>query len=278
MTGASDDDGRFEVRLATPGDLRVIVSDTAHEPCVRDFAAAELGGAEPDRMALLQPRPRPRRQRDPRAHPPRPPRGDPADADEDRADHRPRDDRRPAAGAAEHARRRARAVRPRPADRARRQPGRHGRVHRRRADPGPLPLPGRAVGVHRQPHRQDRLLPGRVRRPLRPLHRRRRRRRHQGRRGPLAARRGRHQPARFVGVRRRSGAGRRCAPASPFAAATSTRSCRSILPYFVPQRAGLDVLHGRARVLGLPGAGRQGPAPAAAARRCSPTAAAIRWS
>ena len=47
MTGASDDDGRFEVRLGAPGDLRVVVSDTAHEPCVRDFAAAELGGAEP---------------------------------------------------------------------------------------------------------------------------------------------------------------------------------------------------------------------------------------
>ena len=54
MTGATDDDGRFEVRLGAPGDLRVIVSDTAHEPCVRDFAAAELGGAEPDRVDLLR--------------------------------------------------------------------------------------------------------------------------------------------------------------------------------------------------------------------------------
>ncbi len=34
VTG-TDDDGRFEVRGAAPGGLRVIVSDTEHEPCIR---------------------------------------------------------------------------------------------------------------------------------------------------------------------------------------------------------------------------------------------------
>jgi len=45
--GATDDDGRFEIRMPAPADLRVLVSDTAHEPCVRDFSAAELGGPNP---------------------------------------------------------------------------------------------------------------------------------------------------------------------------------------------------------------------------------------
>lgn len=45
--GATDDDGRFEVRAAGPGPLLVIVSDATHESCVRDFTAAELGGASP---------------------------------------------------------------------------------------------------------------------------------------------------------------------------------------------------------------------------------------
>jgi hypothetical protein len=43
----SDDGGRFEVRAEAPGGLRVIVSDTTHEPCIRDFAPAELGGPTP---------------------------------------------------------------------------------------------------------------------------------------------------------------------------------------------------------------------------------------
>jgi len=47
VVGASDDDGHFDVRLASPGDLRVIVADTMHEACVRDFTAAELGGPSP---------------------------------------------------------------------------------------------------------------------------------------------------------------------------------------------------------------------------------------
>ena len=45
--GTTDEDGRFEVRLGAAVDLRVVVSDTAHESCVRDFAAAELGGLNP---------------------------------------------------------------------------------------------------------------------------------------------------------------------------------------------------------------------------------------
>jgi TonB family protein len=43
VVGTTDDDGRFEVRSATPDALRVIVSETAHESCIRDFTAAELG-------------------------------------------------------------------------------------------------------------------------------------------------------------------------------------------------------------------------------------------
>jgi TonB family protein len=47
LVGTTDDDGRFEVRVSTPGDIRVVVSDTAHESCVRDFSAAEVGGPSP---------------------------------------------------------------------------------------------------------------------------------------------------------------------------------------------------------------------------------------
>jgi len=47
MEAATDDDGRFEVRSAAAGDLRVIVSDATHESCVRDFGATELGGGTP---------------------------------------------------------------------------------------------------------------------------------------------------------------------------------------------------------------------------------------
>ena len=42
---ATDDDGRFEVRGAAPGGLRVIVSDTEHEPCIQDFTPMQLGGS-----------------------------------------------------------------------------------------------------------------------------------------------------------------------------------------------------------------------------------------
>jgi TonB family protein len=47
VVGATDDDGRFEVRTGQAGALRVIVSDTRHESCVRDFAAGELTGPNP---------------------------------------------------------------------------------------------------------------------------------------------------------------------------------------------------------------------------------------
>ncbi|HXU01051.1 MAG TPA: TonB-dependent receptor, partial [Polyangia bacterium] len=46
VVGTTDDDGRFEVR-APEGALRVVVSDTLHDSCVRDFAAAELAGPNP---------------------------------------------------------------------------------------------------------------------------------------------------------------------------------------------------------------------------------------
>ncbi|HZF30273.1 MAG TPA: TonB-dependent receptor, partial [Gammaproteobacteria bacterium] len=47
VVGATDADGRFEVRARAPRGLRVVLSDTAHEPCVRDFTAAEVAGAAP---------------------------------------------------------------------------------------------------------------------------------------------------------------------------------------------------------------------------------------
>jgi TonB family protein len=47
IVATTDDDGRFEVRVATPGALRVVVSDSLHEACVRDFSAAEIGGTTP---------------------------------------------------------------------------------------------------------------------------------------------------------------------------------------------------------------------------------------
>ncbi|HVR02492.1 MAG TPA: energy transducer TonB, partial [Polyangia bacterium] len=39
VVGATDADGRFEVRARAPRGLREILSDTAHEPCERDFTA-----------------------------------------------------------------------------------------------------------------------------------------------------------------------------------------------------------------------------------------------
>ena len=47
IVGATDADGHFEVRARAPRGLRVIVSETAHEPCIRDFTAAELAGPAP---------------------------------------------------------------------------------------------------------------------------------------------------------------------------------------------------------------------------------------
>jgi TonB family protein len=47
VVGATDDDGRFEVRARAPNGLRVIVTDTAHEPCVREFTAIEVSGSVP---------------------------------------------------------------------------------------------------------------------------------------------------------------------------------------------------------------------------------------
>ena len=148
VVGTTDDDGRFEVRVSAPGALRVVVSDTVHESCVRDFTAAELGGPTPVEWSCFT-RERARGLNETRVRGARrTPRGDPADTDQGGADDGSWDHRRPAARAAEHARGRARAVRPGAADRARRQPDRHRRLHRRRADPGPVPLPGGAVGVH----------------------------------------------------------------------------------------------------------------------------------
>jgi TonB family protein len=45
VVGVTDDQGRFEVRGPAPGGLRVIVGDSEHQSCIRDFAANELGGS-----------------------------------------------------------------------------------------------------------------------------------------------------------------------------------------------------------------------------------------
>jgi TonB family protein len=47
VVSATDDQGAYEVRAAAPHGLRVILSDSMHEPCIRDFTAAELSGAVP---------------------------------------------------------------------------------------------------------------------------------------------------------------------------------------------------------------------------------------
>ena len=48
---ATGEDGRFEVRGAAPGGLRVIVSDTEHEPCIQDFSPTQLGGSVVPQMS-----------------------------------------------------------------------------------------------------------------------------------------------------------------------------------------------------------------------------------
>ena len=157
---------------ADPGDLRVLVSDTAHEPCVRDFTAAELGGPNPVEWSCFAPQARRRPQRDARPGARRAPRGDEGDADQGRADHRAR-----------HASAiRCACCRTCRASRARRSAS--GLLIVRGANPsdtgvfiGGEPIPvlyhflAGTVGVHGEPDRQDRLLPGRFRRPVRPLHR-----------------------------------------------------------------------------------------------------------
>jgi TonB family protein len=55
VVGTTDDDGRFEIRAAA-ADLRVVVTDTAHEPCVRDFSTAELGARDPVEWTCFAPR------------------------------------------------------------------------------------------------------------------------------------------------------------------------------------------------------------------------------
>jgi TonB family protein len=47
VVGTTDDEGRFEVRANEAGPLRVVVSDTLHEACVRDFGTGELAGPNP---------------------------------------------------------------------------------------------------------------------------------------------------------------------------------------------------------------------------------------
>ena len=47
IVGATDAEGHFEVRANASAGLRVILSETSHEPCIRDFTTAELAGGAP---------------------------------------------------------------------------------------------------------------------------------------------------------------------------------------------------------------------------------------
>jgi TonB family protein len=47
VVGVTGEDGHFEVRARAPRGLRVIITDTEHEPCVREFSALEVSGAVP---------------------------------------------------------------------------------------------------------------------------------------------------------------------------------------------------------------------------------------
>jgi TonB family protein len=53
VVGSTDDTGRFEVHAEAPGGVRVIVSDTAHDPCVRDVTPAELAAPAPVEWSCL---------------------------------------------------------------------------------------------------------------------------------------------------------------------------------------------------------------------------------
>jgi TonB family protein len=47
VVGATDEQGAFQVRAVAPHGVRVILSDSMHDPCIRDFTAAEVSGAVP---------------------------------------------------------------------------------------------------------------------------------------------------------------------------------------------------------------------------------------
>ncbi len=55
VIASTDEDGRFEVRGPPGGAARLIISDTEHEPCVRDVRIPDLGGA-PVEIACSSPR------------------------------------------------------------------------------------------------------------------------------------------------------------------------------------------------------------------------------
>jgi TonB family protein len=55
VVGTTDDNGRFEVRGAAPGGLRVIISDTEHQPCIQDFSPMQLGGSVVPQMSCYAP-------------------------------------------------------------------------------------------------------------------------------------------------------------------------------------------------------------------------------
>ena len=155
------------------------------------------------------------------------------------------------------------ALRPRLADRARREPRRDRRVHRRRAGAAALSLPGRALGVQRLPHRQDRLLPGRLRRALRAVRRA----------APSTSRSRATCGSTLHGAAdinlRDSSAYVEGPLADGWRASFAVRRSYidAILPFVIKPKIGSTLRDLRARLLGLPGARRQGPRAAAASPR-----------
>ena len=236
-------------------DLRVVVSDTAHESCVRDFSAAELGGPAPVDWSCFA---------------------------------------RARAGGLNETRVRARAEHPEETKQTltkaelttvpgtigdplrvlqnmpgvARAPFGLGLLIVRGANPtdtgvfiGGEPIPvlyhflaGPSVFTHNLIDKID-FYPGgfgvRYGRFIGGA----RRRQPQGQRRPHAPRRGRHQPARLVGLRRRG----RCRGGMRTSFAVRRSYIDTLLPYFIPDAGRLDVRHRRAGLLGLPGARRQGP-------------------
>jgi TonB family protein len=55
IVGMTDEDGRFGVRGPAPGGIKIIVSDTDHEPCIREFSLNELGGSVVPQMSCYAP-------------------------------------------------------------------------------------------------------------------------------------------------------------------------------------------------------------------------------
>ena len=266
VIGATDDDGRFEVRVGEPGALRVIVSDTAHESCVRDFAAGELAGSTPVEWSCFAPkRAGGLNETRVRARPEHP---------EETKETLTRAELTTVPGTLGDP---LRVLQNMPG--VARAPFGLGLLIVRGANPSdtgvfiggePIPvlyhfLAGPSVFTANLIDKID-FYPGgfgvrygRYMGGVVDVARQERRR-------PHAARRGRHQPARFIGLRRRSGAGRR-AHQLRVPAQLHRRAVAAGAALHRADARGFDVLHRRAGVLGLSGARGQGSPGRRAGRR-----------